>query len=85
MAKIKIDLTDKFIEVFPEAEQIRVLPRKKKKALKKKIGKMLIDLLDYESHQIMAQLLEEKIFEETLEKMEEALDNLQNIVDKKNC
>lgn len=85
MAKIKIDLTDKFIEAFPEAEQIRVLPRKKKKALKKKIGKMLIDLLDYESHQIMAQLLEEKIFEETLEKMEEALDNLQNIVDKKNC
>lgn len=84
MARLKVDFY-KVCGAFPEAEQIRVLPRKKKKALKKKIGKMLIDLLDYESHQIMAQLLEEKIFEDTLEKMEEALDNLQNIVDKKNC
>lgn len=84
MARLKVDFY-KLCGAFPEAEQIRVLPRKKKKALKKKIGKMLIDLLDYESHQIMAQLLEEKIFEDTLEKMEEALDNLQNIVDKKNC
>lgn len=68
MARIKVDFY-KVCGAFPEAEQIRVLPRKKKKALKKKIGQMLIDLLDYESHQIMAQIMEEKIFEETLEKI----------------
>ena len=84
MPGLKVDFY-KVCGAFPEAEQIRVLPRKKKKALKKKIGQMLIDLLDYESHQIMAQLIEEEIFEETLEKMGEALDNLQNIVDNKNC
>lgn len=84
MSRLKVDFY-KVCGAFPEAEQIRVLPRKKKKALKKKIGQMLIDLLNYESHQIMAQLIEEEIFEETLEKMGEALDNLQNIVDNKNC
>lgn len=68
MARIKVDFY-KVCGAFPEAEQIRVLPRKKKKALKKKIGQMLIDLLSYESHQIMAQIMEEKIFEETLEKI----------------
>ena len=45
MAKIKINLTDKFIEAFPEAGKIKVLPRKKKKALKKKFSKMIIELL----------------------------------------
>jgi hypothetical protein len=68
MPRIKVDFY-KVCGAFPEAEQIRVLPRKKKKALKKKIGQMLIDLLSYESHQIMAQIMEEKIFEETLEKI----------------
>lgn len=81
MARIKVDFY-KVCGAFPEAEQIRVLPRKKKKALKKKIGQMLIDLLDYESHQIMSQLIEEKIFEETFEKVEEALRNLEKTVNK---
>lgn len=81
MARIKVDFY-KVCGAFPEAEQIRVLPRKKKKALKKKIGQMLIDLLDYESHQIMSQLIEEKIFEETFEKVEEALRNLETTVNK---
>ena len=81
MAKIKIDFY-KVCGAFPEAEQIRVLPRKKKKALKKKIGQMLIDLLSYESHQIIAQIMEEKIFEETLENLEEVLENLETIENK---
>ena len=55
MARIKVDFY-KVCGAFPEAEQIRVLPRKKKKALKKKIGQMLIDLLDYESHEIFSNL-----------------------------
>jgi hypothetical protein len=82
MAKIKINLTDKFIEAFPEAEKIKVLPRKKKKALKKKFSKMIIDLLNYESHEIFSNLLEEKIFEEAFEKVEEALRNLETRVNK---
>ena len=81
MARIKVDFY-KVCGAFPEAEQIRVLPRKKKKALKKKIGQMLIDLLDYESHEIFSNLLEEKIFEETFEKVEEALRNLEKTVNK---
>lgn len=82
MAKIKINLTDKFIEAFPEAEKIKVLPRKKKKALKKKFSKMIIDLLNYESREIFSNLLEEKIFEEAFEKVEEALRNLETRVNK---
>jgi hypothetical protein len=81
MARIKVDFY-KVCGAFPEAEQIRVLPRKKKKALKKKIGQMLIDLLDYESHEIFSNLLEEKIFEEAFEKVEEALRNLETTVNK---
>ena len=81
MARIKVDFY-KVCGAFPEAEQIRVLPRKKKKALKKKIGQMLIDLLDYESHEIFSNLLEEKIFEEAFEKGEEALRNLETTVNK---
>ena len=81
MARIKVDFY-KVCGAFPEAEQIRVLPRKKKKALKKKIGQMLIDLLDYESHEIFSNLLEEKIFEEAFEKWEEALRNLETTVNK---
>jgi hypothetical protein len=81
MARIKVDFY-KVCGAFPEAEQIRVLPRKKKKALKKKIGQMLIDLLDYESHEIFSNLLEEKIFEEIFEKVEEALRNLETTVNK---
>jgi len=81
MARIKVDFY-KVCEAFPEAEQIRVLPRKKKKALKKKIGQMLIDLLDYESHEIFSNLLEEKIFQEAFEKVEESLRNLETTVNK---
>jgi len=81
MARIKVDFY-KVCGAFPEAEQIRVLPRKKKKALKKKFSKMIIDLLNYESREIFSNLLEEKIFEEAFEKVEEALRNLETTVNK---
>jgi hypothetical protein len=43
MAKIAIE--DELIcQVFTEAELLKVLPRKKKKALKKKISRGLIDI-----------------------------------------
>ena len=47
MSRLKVDFY-KVCGAFPEAEQIRVLPRKKKKALKKKIGQMesQISILD---------------------------------------
>ncbi len=56
MAKIKINLTDKFIEAFPEAEKIKILPRKKKKALKKKFSKMIICLLSNNNIRVMRNL-----------------------------
>lgn len=84
MPRIKVDF-DKLCEAFPEAAQIRVLPRKKKKALKKKISRMLIDLLSYESHRIMAQFVEDQIFNDVFEKMDEALNDLESIVETKNC
>lgn len=42
--KIKID-TDLLLEVYPDAVKLKDLPRKKKKALKKKISKFLISLV----------------------------------------
>jgi len=73
MAKIKINLTDKFIEAFPEAEKIKILPRKKKKALKKKFSKMIICLLNEESNRIIKESLESKIFEDLNYSMEKVL------------
>lgn len=82
MAKIKVDL-DKLILAFPEAEGLKFLPRKKKKALKKKIEKMLIDLLNYESQQIMAQIMEDTLFNEVCEKMEELQKEIDRFIEEK--
>ena len=81
MAKIKINLTDKFIEAFPEADKIKVLPRKKKKALKKKFSKMIISLLNEESNRIIKESLENKIFENLTSNMEKILDEIETIKD----
>ena len=83
MAKIKINLTDKFIEAFPEAEKIKILPRKKKKALKKKFSKMIICLLNEESNRIIKESLESKIFEDLNYSMEKVLNEMENIKDYK--
>jgi len=81
MAKIKINLTDKFIEAFPEAEKIKILPRKKKKALKKKFSKMIICLLNEESNRIIKESLESKIFEDLNYSMEKVLNEMETIKD----
>jgi hypothetical protein len=83
MAKIKINLTDKFIEAFPEAEKIKILPRKKKKALKKKFSKMIICLLNEESNRIIKESLESKIFEDLNYSMEKVLNEMETIKDYK--
>ena len=83
MAKIKINLTDKFIEAFPEAEKIKILPRKKKKALKKKFSKMIICLLNEESNRIIKESLESKIFEDLNYSMEKVLNEIETIKDYK--
>ena len=61
MAKIRIDM-DKLCEAYPEAEKLRTLPRKKKKALKKKISKWLISAMTSNAFEIF---LENSIFAET--------------------
>jgi hypothetical protein len=43
MAKVKIEM-DLLCKVFPDAIKLEVLPRKKKKALKKVISKYLVDI-----------------------------------------
>jgi len=83
MAKIKINLTDKFFEAFPESENIKVLPRKKKKALKKKFSKIIISLLNEESNRIIKESLENKIFENLTSNMEKILDEIETIKDYK--
>ena len=83
MAKIKINLTDKFIEAFPEAEKIKILPRKKKKTLKKKFSKMIICLLNEESNRIIKESLESKIFEDLNYSMEKVLNEIETIKDYK--
>ena len=83
MAKIKINLTDKFIEAFPEAEKIKIHPRKKKKALKKKFSKMIICLLNEESNRIIKESLESKIFEDLNYSMEKVLNEIETIKDYK--
>jgi hypothetical protein len=80
MAKIKIDFY-KVCGAFPEAEQIRVLPRKKKKALKKKISKMIISLLNEESNRIIKEYMENKIFQKLTSDMEKVLNEIETIKD----
>lgn len=82
MAKIKIDFY-KVCGAFPEAEQIRVLPRKKKKALKKKISKMIISLLNEESNRIIKEYMENKIFQKLTSDMEKVLNEIETIKDQK--
>lgn len=78
MSKIKIDM-DLLCEAFPEAKMLEVLPRKKKKALKKKIARMLISLLTEESHSILEKSfsLWEEIQNEA-EKVSVQLEEIQN-------
>jgi hypothetical protein len=45
MAKVRIDIVS-ILGAFPEAIAITYLPRKKKKALKKKIEKRIIQILE---------------------------------------
>lgn len=42
--RVKIDYTT-ILSLFPEANRIPYLPRKKKKALKKKISRLVVDLI----------------------------------------
>lgn len=42
--KVKIDLS-LVVDLFPEAALIPLLPRKKKKALKKKISNLIVELI----------------------------------------
>ena len=45
MPRITIEISDSIIAIFPEAVNIKYLPRKKKKALKKIIGDKVSKLL----------------------------------------
>lgn len=45
MKKIRIYVTDNIIALFPDALMISHLPRKKKKALKKKLGEYVAKFL----------------------------------------
>jgi hypothetical protein len=74
MAKIRIDL-DKLCEAYPEARKLEVLPRKKKKALKKKIARMLISLLTENAFQIF---LENSIYDETYGRLVYEMENTIN-------
>jgi hypothetical protein len=65
MAKIKIDM-DKLCEAYPEARKLEVLPRKKKKALKKKISNWLISVMELHAYEIF---LQNSIFSETYESL----------------
>jgi uncharacterized small protein (DUF1192 family) len=62
--KIKVDI-GLIAKIFPEANKIPFLPRKKKKALKKKISKQLISLLEIDAKEIMERvnLLREELLE----------------------
>ena len=63
--KIKVEL-DIVAMIFPEANKIPFLPRKKKKALKKKISKQLVSMLEEDAKEIMERvnLLNKELFED---------------------
>ena len=54
MKKVSIE-TELLFEVIPDARLISVLPRKKKKALKKRVARDLILILNYYAMEIMAE------------------------------
>lgn len=78
MGNIRIDF-ELLCEAFPEATKIPVLPRKKKKALKKKISKMIIALLSRESARIIREAMENSIYDETLSLMTTVSEQLDSI------
>jgi len=63
--KIKVEL-DVVAIIFPEARKIPDLPRKKKKALKKKISKQLVSMLESDAKEIMERvnLLNKELFQD---------------------
>ena len=81
MGDIRIDF-EQLCEAFPEAAKIPVLPRKKKKALKKKIAKMIIALLSKESARIIREAMENSIYDETLSRMVIVSEKLELIKEK---
>ncbi len=74
MAKIKIDM-DMLCEVYPEARKLEVLPRKKKKALKKKIEKMIVAAITSYADVIISN----HAFHETIKEMEDIQNKLEGI------
>ena len=76
--KIKVDI-DLIAKIFPEANKIPFLPRKKKKALKKKISKQLISLLEIDANEIMERvnLLREELLEDFVS-LKSELNRLEN-------
>ena len=77
MAKIKVDI-DLISMIFPEAKKLEYLPRKKKKALKKRISKRLTDFLSDEAHTIIEKVtrLREEMTNE-FAKVREELDKIE--------
>ena len=63
--RIKLDF-DVIATIFPEARKILILPRKKKKALKKKIGEQLVLMLETDAKEIMERvnLLNKELLED---------------------
>ena len=78
MAKIKIDM-DKLCEAYPEAEKLAVLPRKKKKALKKKIANWLMSAMETNAFEIF---LQNSIFQKTYESLMEEIKNVSEELNK---
>jgi hypothetical protein len=78
MAKIKIDM-DKLCEAYPEAEKLAVLPRKKKKALKKKIANWLMSAMETHAYEIF---LQNSIFQKTYESLMEEIKNVSEELNK---
>lgn len=48
MVIIRVPINDSIVTLFPEASLVSSLPRKKKKALKKKLAKHLISFINSE-------------------------------------
>jgi len=74
MAKIKIDM-ELLCQVFPEARTLGDLPRKKKKALKKKISRRLVDIALAEAELYIYNKTYGSLIEE-LQKVSSALEDL---------
>jgi hypothetical protein len=72
MAKIRIDM-DQLCAAYPEAKKLEVLPRKKKKALKKKISKWLISVMTANAFEIF---LENSVFNETYDSLKTEMERV---------